>query len=161
MKTPVTTFMARLLLISVILFSGCASLTGPIPTAERYLACPQNSVWEGALETLEHYPMIEKNKKKGLIQTGWREQPVQGRSYGLFGREGLGDKERSRLTLSLRAIQTGVVHLQLTERRQHWGFRGGAQIYKWFPVEPSQAELNSLMNQLTVRLDEEGCLIES
>lgn len=161
MKYPLTNFMGGLLLSSLLLASGCASLTGTVPPVERYLACPQNSVWEGALETLQPYPVIEKNQEKGLIETDWREQPVQGRPYGLFSRDGLGDKERSRLTLSLKPIQSGVVHIQLTERRQHWGFRGGAQIYKWYPVEPSQAELNSIINQLTARLDKEGCLVES
>ena len=156
-----TNFAVPSLFISAVLFSGCASLTDTVPTAERYLACPQTAVWESALETLRQYPVIEQNKEKGLIETDWREQPAQGRPYGLFSREGLGDKERARLTFSLKPIQSGVVHIQLTERRQHWGFRGGAQIYQWYPVEPSQTELNSLMNRLTVRLDKEGCLVES
>jgi len=161
MNTPISNYMVSSPLIFVILLTGCASLSGNNSTAERYLACPENSVWAGALETLRPYPVIEKNQEKGLIETDWREQPVQGRPYGLFGRDGLGDKERSRLTLSLKPIQSGVVHIELTERRQHWGFRGGAQIYQWYPVEPSQAELNSLINQLTARLDKEGCLVES
>ena len=147
--------------LSIVLLSGCSSLSGTVPPIERYLACPQDSVWAGALKTLRPYPVIEKNQEKGIIETDWREQPVQGRPYGLFSRDGLGDKERSRLTLSLKPIQSGVVHVQLTERRQHWGFRGGAQIYQWYPVEPSQTALNSLINQLTALLDKEGCLVES
>ena len=151
----------RLLLPLFLMLTGCASLSGAVPSIERYLACPQDSVWEGALETFHSYPMIKKNQEKGIIETDWREQPVQGRPYGLFSRDGLGDKERSRLTLSLKPIQSGVIHLQLSQRRQHWGFRGGAQIYQWYPIEPSQSELNSLINQLTAQLDKKGCLVES
>ncbi len=150
-----------LILSSLVLLSGCSTLSGPALTAERYMACPQDSVWKGALEALEHYPITVKDKSAGLIETDWRIQPVAGRPYGIMGREGLGDKERSRLTLSIKPIQEGVVALTLTERRHHWGFRGGAQLYKWYPVEPSQKAINDIMNQLTTRLDKEGCIAES
>ncbi len=148
-------------LLSIAFLSGCATLAGPSLSAERYVACPPDSVWKGALEALDQYPVTVKDKSAGLIETGWRIQPVQGRPYGIFGREGLGDKERSRLSLSIKPIQEGVVAVKLTERRHHWGFRGGARIYEWYPVEPSQEVLNSIMNQLTAHLDKEGCIVES
>ncbi len=143
------------------LLSACSTLSGPSLTAERYMACPQDSVWKGALEALEHYPIAEKDKSAGLIETDWRIQPVAGRPYGILGREGLGDKERSRITLSVKPIQEGVVALTLTERRHHWGFRGGARLYEWYPVEPSQEALNTIINKITVQLDQEGCIVES
>jgi hypothetical protein len=150
-----------LFLAGLILLSGCSTLSGPSLTAERYMACPVDSVWKGALEALEHYPITVKDQSAGLIETDWRIQPVAGRPYGLFGREGLGDKERSMLTLSVKPIQEGVVALTLTERRHHWGFRGGARLYEWYPVEPSQETINGIMNQLTATLDKQGCIIES
>ena len=153
--------MTYALIIFPVVFSGCASLSGSTPTVERYLACPQDSVWNGILDTFKPYPILEQDKRKGVVETDWRERPVQGRPYGVFGRDGLGDKERSRLTLFVKPIQSDVVHIQLTERRQHWGFRGGAQIYRWYPVEPSEAALNSVINQLTARLNKEGCFVES
>lgn len=150
-----------LLFLCPLLLSGCAALTGPTTSIERYLACPMDSVWEGSLEALSHYPVTKKDKKKGIIKTDWRTVPVQGRPYGLFGREGLGDKERSRITLTLKPLNEGVVLVTLDERRQHWGFRGGQQIYTWYPVEPSQESMVRIMGTLTSKLEEEGCLFES
>lgn len=145
----------------LVIFSGCASITGQPLAAERYIACPQDSVWTAALEVLSSYPVTVKDKSKGLIETDWKIQPTSGRSYGVFGRQGLGDKERSRLTVSLKPLSEGVVALTVTERRHHWGFRGGGRIYDWVPVEPSQAAMNDVMNQLTAQLDKEGCIVES
>jgi len=150
-----------LALAALPLLVGCSMLSGPSLTTERYMACPLDSVWKGALKALEHYPVTVKDKFAGLIETDWRIQPVAGRPYGLLGREGLGDKERSRLTLSVKPIQEGVVALKLTERRHHWGFRGGAQIYKWYPVKPSQKALNKIVHQITAQLNQEGCIVES
>ena len=147
--------------LCLILVSGCASLAGPTTSAERYMACPMESVWGGALEALNQYPVITQDREKGIIKTDWRTVPVQGRPYGLFGREGLGDKERSRLTMTLKPLNDGVIHVQLDERRQHWGFRGGQQIYTWYPVEPSQESLDQIMGTLTTKLEAEGCVFES
>ena len=154
-------FFPSLPILWLLLVSGCASLTGPTSSTERYLACPMDSVWEGSLEALSHYPVTTKDKEKGIIKTDWRTVPVQGRPYGLFGREGLGDKERSRLTVTLKPLNDGVVLVTLDERRQHWGFRGGQQIYTWYPVEPSQESMDRIMGTLTTKLEAEGCLFES
>jgi len=128
---------------------------------ERYLACPQDSVWKEAIETLKEYPVVEKDKEEGLIKTDWREQAAKERTYGLFSRSGLGHKERARLTFTMKTIGKGVVFITLTERRQHWGFTGGGQIYRWYPVEPSPEILHGILNQLTAQLDKEGCIVES
>ncbi|MDA1304763.1 MAG: hypothetical protein O2999_10755 [Nitrospirae bacterium] len=146
---------------ALFLLAGCSTLSGPSLTAERYMACPQDAVWKGALEALEHYPITVNDKTAGLIETDWRIQPVAGRPYGLLGREGLGDKERSRLTILVKPLQEGVVALTLTERRHHWGFRGGARLYEWYPIEPSQESINNIINQITAQLDQEGCIVES
>jgi len=150
-----------LVVVGLMALSGCSTLSGPSLSAERYMACPVDSVWEGAIEALKEYPVTVKDKSEGIIETDWREQPAQGRPYGLLGRQNMGDKERSQLTLSLKTLQEGVVAIKLTERRHHWGFVGGARLYQWYPVEPSQEAINRILNQLTARLDKEGCIIES
>lgn len=141
--------------------TGCATPSGPTLQTERFLACPIETVWAGAQEALSPYSITVKDKHKGIIETEWLEQAVEGRPYGLFGREGLGDKERSRVTVQISPLPANVVKIQLTERRQHWGFRGGARIYDWYPVEPSQDAVNQILNQFTARLEKEGCLVES
>ena len=148
-------------LFCLLTISGCASFAGPTTSTERYLACPMDSVWEGSLEALKHYPVTTRDKENGIIKTDWRTVPVQGRPYGLFGREGLGDKERSRVTVTLKPLNDGVVLVKLSERRQHYGFRGGQQIYDWYPVEPSQESMDRIMGTLTTKLEEEGCIYET
>ena len=125
------------------------------------MACPMDSVWDGTLEALSHYPVTTMDKENGIIKTDWRTVPVQGRPYGLFGREGLGDKERSRLTVTVKPLNDGVVLVNIDERRQHWGFRGGQQIYTWYPVEASQESLDNIMGTLNTKLEAEGCFFES
>ena len=134
---------------------------GTSPTTERYTACPQDIVWAKALDALQNYQITEKDQEKGIIETDWRVQSVQGRSYGLFKREGLRDKERNQLTLTLKPLDHDIVLLKLTERRQHWGFRGGGTIYSWYPVEASRGNLEGIMNRLTTKLEEEGCFFET
>ncbi len=92
------------------------------------MACPIDSVWTSSLETLKPYPITVKNKDKGVIETGWRVEYVESGGYGMFRREGLQEKERSQLTLTMTPLEKDVVRVQLAERRQHWGFRGGARL---------------------------------
>ncbi|MDH5700439.1 MAG: hypothetical protein OEZ41_10815 [Nitrospirota bacterium] len=148
-------------MLSTSLSLGCSSLTGTNLMVERYLACPMDSVWSSSLETLKAYPVTVKDKTQGLIETGWRVGYVEGRGYGLLQREGMGEKERSQLTLTFSPLEDNVVRLQLAERRQHWGFRGGSRIYDWYPVEPSQQEMDHILSNLTEKLEAEGCFVES
>ena len=149
------------LLLLTSLSLGCSALTGTNLMAERYLACPMDSVWDSSLETLKAYPVTVKDKTQGLIETGWRVGYVEGRAYGLLQREGMGEKERSQLTLTLTPLKDSVIRLQLAERRQHWGFRGGSRLYDWYPVEPSQQEIDHILSNLTQKLEAEGCFVES
>jgi hypothetical protein len=149
------------LILPTSLFFGCSAISGTNLMTERYLACPMDSVWSSSLETLKAYPVTVKDRTQGLIETGWRVGYVEGRGYGLLQREGMGDKERSQLTLKLTPLENSVIRLQLAERRQHWGFRGGARIYDWYPVEPSQEEIDHILINLTKKLEAEGCLVES
>lgn len=143
------------------LLSGCGALTGSDLMAERFMACPLDSVWKSSLETLQAFPVTVKDKDIGVIETGWRVQYVEDRGYGLFQREGMGDKERSQLTLTINSLEKDVIQLRLAERRQHWGFRGGARLYDWYPVQPSQKDVDHILNTLTKKLEAEGCFIES
>lgn len=143
------------------IFFGCSFLSGQDLIVDRYMACPIDSVWNSSLETLKAYPVTKKDKPNGVIETGWRVEYVQGAEYGLFKREGMGDKERSQLTLTMKPLESNTVRLQIAERRQHWGFRGGGRIYDWYPVEPSQKAVDFIMTNLTKKLEAEGCFVES
>ena len=159
---PLTSlFRVAFILLVTPLFLGCQSFSGQELKAERYMACPMDSVWDSSLETLKAYPVTTKDKPNGVIETGWRVEYVQGRKYGILQREGMGDKERSQLTLTMKPLQSNVIRLQLAERRQHWGFQGGGRIYAWYPIEPSQKAVNYILNNLTKKLEAEGCFIES
>ena len=149
------------LLACTALFLGCGFLSGQDLMVDRYMACPMDSVWNTSLETLKAYPVTVKDKANGVIETGWRVEYVQGPGYGLLGREGMGDKERSQLTLNLKPLESNTVRLQIAERRQHWGFRGGPRIYDWYPVQPSQQKVDHILSSLTKKLEAEGCFIES
>ncbi len=95
------------------LFLGCGSLSGSELMSERYMACPMDSVWNSSLETLKAYPVTKKDKSNGVIETGWRVEYVQGAGYGLLQREGMGDKERSQLTLNMKPLESNAVRLQI------------------------------------------------
>lgn len=125
---------------------------------ERYVACAYDTVWLAATDTMKDYPLELEDKDGGLIETAWVETLVHGRPYGLFQREGLGDKERFQATMTL-TRREDVTIVRLSERREHFGFRGGARIYQWYPVEPSEEAMHALMTQLTGRLEEQGCFI--
>jgi hypothetical protein len=149
------------ILVSTGFFLGCGFLSGQDLIVDRYMACPIDSVWNSSLETLKAYPVTKKDKSNGIIETGWRVEYVQGAAYGLFQREGMGDKERSQLTLTMKPLDSNAVRLQIAERRQHWGFRGGGRLYDWYPVEPSQQAVDQIITNLTKKLEAEGCFIES
>jgi hypothetical protein len=137
--------------------AGCASF-GQVE--ERYVACPYDTVWGTVLTTVQDYPLAVADKGKGMIETVWVEKPVQGRPFGLLSREGLPEKERFRTTVTLRRSDDVTV-VRLSERREHWGFRGGSRIYQWYPVEPSPDAMRRLTTAFTTRLENEGCFIGS
>lgn len=136
---------------------GCASL-GAGEVQERYVACAYDTVWDAAADTLKQFPLETQDKETGMIETAWVERPVHGRPYGMFQREGLGDKERFQTTMTL-SRREEVTVVRLSERREHFGFRGGARIYQWYPVEPSGPAMRALMGRLTTRLEEHGCFV--
>lgn len=136
---------------------GCATM-GAGDIQERYVACSYDTVWSAATDTLKDYPLETEDKDKGMIETAWVETAVHGRPYGLLQREGLGDKERFQATMTFTRREEFTV-VRLSERREHFGFRGGARLYQWYPVEPSEETTRALMTRLTGRLEEQGCFI--
>jgi hypothetical protein len=143
------------LLFVLLSFNGCASIEGG---RNEYVVCPYETVWGAALETLKDRPLEITNKEKGEIQTAWVEMAGTGRTYGVFGREGFGDRQRARITLTLKREQD-VTAVAVTEYREQWHRKGGAtqQATKWWPVEPSEEAVAGVMNQLNRRLKELGC----
>lgn len=146
-----------LIALFLMLGNGCASMGHG---TERYIACSYDQVWESSLHTVKEYPMSQQDKDAGILETEWIETAVQNRPYGLFSREGLPEKQRFRTRVELTPYKE-VTAIRISERREHWGFRGGAQIYKWFPVEPSDESLQHFLNILITPLEKQGCLVES
>ena len=139
------------------LTTGCATLPG---VQERYVACPYDTVWHAAVRTMEPYPVVVHSKEKGVIETDWVVTVAPGRPYGAFNRDQMENKERFRNVLTLDRVNT-VTLVRLSETREYWGFRGGARIYQWYPLEPSQEALTKVMTGLTTRLEADGCTIDS
>ena len=146
-----------LMTVMLAINTGCASLGN---VQERYVACSYDKVWEASLESLKKQPVAIQDKDRGHIETAWVETLVQNRPYGVFQRQGLQEKERVRTRLDLTA-RNDVTILRASERREHWGFRGGSRIYQWFPVESSDIALNQLLSTITTPLQRQGCLIET
>jgi hypothetical protein len=100
------------------------------------------------------------NKGTGLIETAWMDvAPLTERSFGIFSREGFGNRERARMTVSVKRMND-VAAVSVLETRQRWHSRGGAtsQATKWWPAEPSQAATNDVVDQINGKLKEQGCL---
>src|SRR5579885_1099477 len=112
------------------LLNGCASLTG---SHDEYVICPYDTVWSSALQTMKEYPLDQQDKEKGQIETAWIEMAGTGRTFGVFGRDGFGDKQRARMTMTLKRSQDVTV-VSLTEYREQWHKKGGAtqQATKWW-----------------------------
>jgi hypothetical protein len=139
----------------IILNGGCTSLSG---TRDQYLVCPYDIVWGAALQTMKEYPLNEQDEEKGQIETAWVEMAGTGRTFGVFVRDGYGDKQRARMTLIVKRANDITV-VSLNEYREQWHKKGGAtqQATKWWPVEPSEEAVDAVMNRLNNYLKERGC----
>jgi len=135
-----------------ILLAGCASLGG---VQENYVVCPYDVVWSASLETMKGQVSTQ-DKDKGVIETTWAEGPVAGRPYGFFGRNLETDKERARMIVTLKRLND-VTSVGVNEVREHWGFRGGAHLFQWIPVEPSEESMTKVMTRINSKLKERGC----
>jgi len=116
-------------------------------------------VWDAALESVKDRPIQVKDKDKGLIETGWVEMEGQEHSYGIFNREGFGNRERARMTVAVKRLND-VTSVSVLENRQRWHLKGGVtqQATKWWPVDPSEEAEAAVVTRLNRKLKEKGCI---
>jgi uncharacterized lipoprotein len=148
----------RIALVVLALFSaGCAVLSG---SREQYYVCSYDNVWDAALETMKGQSVSSYDKEKGLIETNWQDvPPTSERTFGIFGREGFGNNERARMTVSVKRMND-VAAVSILETRQRWHSRGGVtqQALKWWPIEPSEDATNEVVDRLNGKLKVKGCV---
>lgn len=145
-----------LALIGSLTWSGCATISG---SNDQFFVCSYDVVWDAALETVKDRPVQVQNKDKGLIETDWIEMEGTERSYGLFQREGFGNRERARMTIAVKKLND-VTSVSVLENRQRWHLKGGItqQATKWWPVDPSPEAEAKVVDRLNYKLKEKGCV---
>jgi hypothetical protein len=148
-------FNRPLLFVLLLIVPGCASLSG---SHDQYFVCSYDTVWDTALETLKGYSINAQNKDNGTIETSWIEMEGKERTYGIFGREGFGNRERARMSVKVKQLND-VSSVSVLETRQRWHARGGVtqQALKWWPVDPSEESIDEVTQKLNTRLKEKGC----
>jgi len=108
---------------------------------------------------MKGYSIATYDKEKGLIETSWLDvPPTSERSFGIFGREGFGNKERALMTVSVKRIND-VSSVSVLESRQRWHSRGGvtSQALKWWPIDPSEDATDAVVDRLNAKLKVKGC----
>lgn len=144
------------LVVLALLSVGCAALSG---SREQYYVCSYDNVWDAALDTMKGQSVATYNKEKGLIETSWLDvPPTSERSFGIFGREGFGNKERALMTVSIKRMND-VAAVSVLETRQRWHSRGGVtqQALRWWAIEPSEEATNEVVDRLNAKLKAKGC----
>jgi uncharacterized lipoprotein len=147
---------AALTFLVVLTCSGCASLSG---SRDLYFVCSYDTIWDTALETMKGYSITSQSKENGTIETAWIEMEMAERGFGIFNREGFGNRERARLTVSVKRLND-VSSVSVLETRQRWHARGGVtqQATKWWPVDPSEEAEATVVTRLNNKLKEKGCV---
>ena len=147
----------RMVLVVLGLLSvGCAALSG---SREQYFVCSYDTVWDAALETMKGQSIATYDKEKGLIETSWLDVPPTSEgSFGIFGREGFGNKERALMTVSVKRLDD-VASVSVLETRQRWHARGGVtqQALRWWPIDPSEDTTDAVVDRLNAKLKTKGC----
>lgn len=144
-----------LLTLPLLAVGACASLSGG---RDQYFVCSYDTVWDTALETMKGYSVTSQNKDSGTIETAWIEMEGKERGFGIFNREGFGNRERARLTVSVKRLND-VSSVNVLETRQRWHARGGVtpQATRWWPIDPSEEAMEEVTGKLHSRLKEKGC----
>jgi uncharacterized lipoprotein len=148
-------FGRSLILLLFVTVQGCASVSG---SHDQYFVCSYDTVWDTTLETMKGYSINSHNKGEGTIETSWVEMEGKERTFGIFGREGFGNRERARMSVKVKQLND-VSSVSVLETRQRWHARGGAtsQATKWWPIDPSQESMDEVAQKLNARLKEKGC----
>ena len=148
-------FTRSLPIVLWLVMQGCASLSG---SRDQYFVCSYDTVWDTAIETMKGYSINAQNKDAGTIETSWVEMEGKERTYGIFSREGFGNRERARMSVKVKRLND-VSSVSVLETRQRWHSRGGVtqQALKWWPVDPSEESLDEVTQKLNSRLKEKGC----
>lgn len=151
--------MGLILVLPLLAFTACAGLSG---SRDSYFVCSYDMVWDATLDTVKGYSITSQDKNSGTIETAWIEMEGKKRPYGLFRREGFGNLERARLTVSVKKMDD-VTSFSVLEIRQRWHAQGGATsgATRWWPVEPSKEVMDEVTEKLNVRLKEKGCEVSS
>ena len=146
------------LIVLALLSVGCAALSG---SREQYFVCSYDIVWDATLESMKGQSIASYDKEKGVIETSWLDvEPVSEQAYGIFQREGFGNKERARMTASVKQMDD-VASVSVLETRERWHARGGVtqQALRWWPIEPSEDAMDDAVNRLTAKLKAKGCAL--
>jgi len=135
--------------------NGCATMSG---SQEGYYVCSYDIVWDATIDTLKSHSITSQDKLKGTIETAWIEMEGKERSFGVFGRDGFGNRERAKLTATVTRLND-VASVNVIETRQRWHAKGGVtqQATKWWPVDPSEEVLQDVKTRLNNKLQEKGC----
>ncbi|WP_413936641.1 hypothetical protein [Nitrospira sp. BLG_1] len=149
--------MRALFLLPLLTVTACASLSG---SRDHTFSCSYDTVWDATVETIKDYSITSENKSNGTIETAWIEMEGKRRPYGLFGREGFGNRERARLTITVKN-DNNLSSVNVLETRQRWHARGGVtqQSTKWWPVEPSEEVMEEITDKLNTQIKEKGCRV--
>mgnify|MGYP000529432367 CR=1 FL=1 len=156
-KVPVNVSISHIAISAILLLTtGCAALSG---SREQYYVCSYDMVWDATLDVMKGQSIATSDKGTGVIETGWMDvAPVTERSFGIFSREGFGNKERARMSVAVKRMHE-VASVSVLETRQRWHSRGGAtsQATKWWPIEPSDEATEEVTSRLNGKLKEQGC----
>ncbi|GMV50619.1 hypothetical protein FBQ96_00285 [Nitrospirales bacterium NOB] len=153
-----THFLRRFSLLLVPgLLAGCTTF-GDVQ--ERFAVCSYDHAWDAALDAVKDRAVTKKDKEDGLIETGWLEIPMPGRTFGALQREMGESKDRSRLIMTVKRLDD-VAKVSFSEERQRWAFRGGSRLFGWTATNSSDEVLAEVNSRLSKKLKEHGCVLTS
>jgi hypothetical protein len=141
------------LLIMAVILSACASTSG---MQQRFAVCSYEHAWEAALAAVKDRSVTTLNKDAGIIETGWLEVPMPGRTFGALQRDLSDGKDRSRISLTVKRLDD-VTKISFVEVRQRWTFRGGSRLFGWASTDPSEDVMRDIQRRLDSKLQEHGC----
>lgn len=141
------------LLIMAGILSACAFMDG---VQQRFAVCSYDHAWDAALEAVKDRAIAVKDKNRGLIETGWLEIPMPGRTFGALQRDLPESRDRSRIALTVNRLDD-VTKISFLEERERWAFRGGSRLFGWVSTDPSEEVMHDIQRRLDSKLTEHGC----